>query len=291
MCEESSYDDEKKVLSIYNPTNHLITYENIEHILKNYGIHYHINDICVFQRSLTHKSYVVITNPEIIYEHLDGCVELQPESNERLEYLGDSVIGMIISSYLYHRYPKQNEGFLTKIKTKLVRTSMLSKFSLCIGLDKHLLISKHVEDICEGRTNERILEDTFEAFVGALYEDTYKNELENIGKALQICSDFVVHLMEDTTNFRDLTAVNDNYKELLLQLYHKIWTNKHPIYHEISAEGPTNKRLYTMGIKHPITNQVIGQGTARKKIMAEQIASREALLYFEKNTPPELGGT
>jgi len=82
----------------------------------------------------------------------------------------------IVSQYLFHRYLKQDEGFLTKLKTKLVRTNMLAKFSLYIGLDKHILISKYVEDMCGGRTNECILEDTFEAFIGALYEDVYRND-------------------------------------------------------------------------------------------------------------------
>jgi len=228
---------------------------------------------------------MVVTNPEIVYEFLAGCVELQPDSNERLEFLGDSVIGAIISSYLFHRYPKQREGFLTKLKTKLVRTNMLAKFSMHIGLDKHVLISKHIEDMCHGRINEKILEDTFEAFIGAFYEDIFRNDLTHIGIATQMCADFIIRLMEETTDFRPLISINDNYKELLLQLYHKTWDGIHPEYEEISAEGPTNFRIYTMGVRHPITKELIGQGKDRKKTVAEQTASKEALAYFEKHPP------
>jgi ribonuclease III len=282
-----SPDDEKKVLSIYNPTNHLVNSQVIKQIFEICELNYKPQNIQIFQQGLTHKSYVVITNPEIEFEHLDNCVELQQESNERLEYLGDSIIGAIVASYLYHRYYNQNEGFLTKIKTKLVRTNMLAKFSLYIGLDKHVLISKHVEDMCEGRTNERILEDTFEAFIGALFEDIYQDDNDKYGRAMQLCADFIIRLIEDTTDFRQLIAINDNYKELLLQLYHKTWNGIHPIYNEIKVDGPTNKRIYTMGVYHPVTKQLIGQGTARKKTMAEQTASKEALDYF-KQYPPQI---
>jgi len=277
--------EERKITFIYNPTNHLVTSKMIVDILKQCGIDYQPYDLSNFQLGLTHKSYLIVTNPEIEYEILENCVELQPESNERLEFLGDSVIGSVVASYLFHRYHKQREGFLTKIKTKLVRTNMLAKYSLHIGLDRHVLISKHVEDMCHGRTNDKILEDTFEAFVGALYEDIYRNDMSRLGMAMQVCTDFVVNLMEEITDFRPLISFNDNYKELLLQLYHKSWDNIHPEYHEISVEGVTNHRIYTMGVKHPITQELIGQGRDQRKNMAEQLASKEALSYFEKYPP------
>ena len=121
---------------------------------------------------------MIITNPECEYEQLEGCIALQPYSNERLEYLGDSVLGGIVSSYLFHRYKTMNEGFLTKLKTKLVRTRMLAAFSRYLGLGKYLLISKHVEEVCDGRKNDRILEDLFEAFLGALFKDAYQDNLD-----------------------------------------------------------------------------------------------------------------
>lgn len=279
---------EKKVMMVYNPSNHLITDADIVLIFRKCEIDYHPNNLSLFQRGLTHQSYVMSANEEFIYERLSDCVELQPDSNERLEYLGDSVIGAVTSAYLCRRYPLQDEGFLTKIKTKLVRTAMLAKYSAYLGLDRHVLISKHVEDNCNGRTNERILEDTFEAFIGAVFEDVCQSDLDcGYGCAMQMCYRFLIRVMEDTTDFRPLISINDNYKELLLQFYHKHWIGCHPIYYELNAEGKMNHRIYTMGVNHPETGQLIGQGTAQKKTTAEQLASKQALEYFEKNPPRE----
>ena len=275
---------EKKKLSILNPNNKLINPQIINNILGNCGLNYKVNDITIFQRGFTHKSYLIINNPDIEYEKLDNCVELQIKSNETLEYLGDSVMGSIVSSYLFHRYRKQDEGFLTKLKTKLVRTNMLAKYSTHIGLGDYLLISKHVEEVCEGRSNLRILEDTFESFIGALFEDVFQDKPENYGIAMQICADFIIYIMESTTNFRELISVNDNYKELLLQHFQKNFGGIHPIYHIINTEGPTNGRIYTMGVYHPNNDKlIIGQGIAKKKGQAEQLASQDALNYFEKS--------
>lgn len=274
-----------KVVLLYNPNNHLISLQDVVEILNACEVNYQPRDLSIYQKSLTHQSYIVVTNKNLIYDILPNCVELQPESNERLEYLGDSVIGMIISSYLYHRYPKMDEGFLTKLKTKLVRTNALSKYSMIIGLPQHILISKHVEDICNGRNNERILEDTFEAFVGALYEDVYHSDMSNHGLAMQVCADFIVKLMEDNTDFGELIANNDNYKEQLLQLFHKYWVGVHPVYKELSVTGTANKRIFTMGVHHPLTNELIGSGTSAKKHTAEQMASQEALKYFDLHPP------
>jgi ribonuclease III len=277
----TTQDKEKKMLCIYNPTNHLVDLHTISAILERCQLTYIPQNINIYQLSLTHKSYIHVSNYDVEFEYVPNCVELQSECNERLEYLGDSIIGSIISSYLFHRYPRQNEGFLTKIKTKIVRTKMLANFSIFIGLQEHILISKYVEDMCGGRSNERILEDVFEAFMGALFEDIYRHDSANYGFAMQICADFLIYLVENTIDFRLLISINDNYKELLLQYYHKAWGCIHPIYRNIKEEGPTNKRFFTMGVYHPISGELIGQGTDRKKITAEQIASKEALHYFD----------
>lgn len=282
---------EKKKFLIYNPSNRLLTPQIVTQLLAKCQLRYHVNDITIFQKGLTHKSYVIITNPEIEYDEDNKCVPLQLESNEELEFMGDSVISLVVTAYLHQRYPTQNEGFLTKLKTKLVRTKMLAKFSLYLGLDKYLLISKHVEDFCHGRTNERILEDTFEAFIGSLYTDLYRNDSDRFGIATQYCFNLIIHIIEATTDFRDLTAINDNYKEILLQFYHRTFTNIHPTYQIVSTSGPTNRRIFTMGIYHPNDGKLlIGQGTARKKIQAEQIASFEAIKYFKQHTPPSRDG-
>lgn len=275
---------DKKKLSILNPNNRLVNPQIINHILEMCGLKYEVQNISVFQKAFTHKSYLTLNHPDIEYERLDGCVELQSESNERLEHLGDSLLGSIVSSYLFHRYSKQNEGFLTKLKTKLVKCQALARYSSFLGLEKYLLISKHVEEVCHGRHNLRILEDTFEAFLGALFEDIYQGELANYGQAMQVCCDFLIYLIEETIDLRELISVNDNYKELLLQYFQKNFGGCYPVYQKLKVEGPTNKRLYTMGVYHPKKPQLlIGQGVAKKKGEAEQLASKDALNYLSND--------
>ena len=245
------------------------------------GVDYQIQDVKKIQQAFVNKSYVVITNPDIIYEQITGCVQLQPASNERLEYFGDSVYGGIISMYLFHRYPTQNEGFMTKNKAKLARTERMAKYIRYLGLAEYLLISKHVEEMCNGRDNDRILEDLFEAFIGALFEDIYKDDTDNYGRASQICAVFVIGLMENTIDFRDLIMCHDNYKEQLLMLVQKTFSGAYPEYRVISEEGPTNKRIYTVGVIHPENrDRIIGKGVGRKKIEAEQLASKEAIKWL-----------
>jgi ribonuclease-3 len=277
------YGDKKK-LSILNPNNQLITSQIINQIFENCGLTYRVQNLALFQKGLTHRSYVIINNPEIEYERIDGCVELQPASNERLEFHGDHILGTIVSSYIFHRYPKGAEGFLTKLKTKLVRTKMLAKFSSYLGLGPYILMSKHVEDVCDGRRNDAILENTFEAFMGTLFEDIYQDDMSNYGQAMQVCCDFMIMILETTTDFRELISTNDNYKEQLLQHFQKNFGGIHVIYHILHVEGPTNKRVYTMGVYHPKHPKLlIGQGVAKKKVQAEQLASKMALEYFEGN--------
>ena len=81
------------------------------------------------------------------------------------------MIELCVVWYLFERFPTQDEGFKTKIKTKLVNTDSLAKIALYLGLDKHLILSQHVDDVCNGRNNKHILEDCFEAFMGSLFLD------------------------------------------------------------------------------------------------------------------------
>jgi dsRNA-specific ribonuclease len=157
-----------------------------------------------------------------------------------------------------------------------------------MGISPYILMSKHVEDVCDGRNNEAILENTFEALLGTIYEDIYQDNLANFGQAMQVCNDFLVNLMEATTDFRELISTNDNYKELLLQHFQRAFAGKHPIYVSLNVEGPTNKRIYTMGVYHPEQpTLLLGQGKAKKKGQAEQLASQEALKYLTGTDQPQ----
>jgi len=96
------------------------------------------------------------------------------------------VIELSVVWYLYERFPLQDEGFKTKIKTKLVNTDSLARIALHLGFDKHLILSSHVDDMCAGRNNKHILEDSFEAFIGALFLDQQRLHAELTKKEGQI---------------------------------------------------------------------------------------------------------
>lgn len=269
-----------KKLLIYNTNNKYITAQFINNIFTSCNINYKINNLKHYQLALTHKSYIKQSNQEGIATIPSGqfCIPLQNYSNERLEYLGDSIIGSLVSSYIYHRYFRQNEGFLTKLKTKLVRTKTLSHFTQFLNLPQYILLSKHVEDTCNGRTNDAILENTFEAFIGAIFEDIYQNDINKYGYACDICNRLVIYLIEHTIDVQELVNNDDNYKEQLLQYFQKNFNGQFPIYTTLKEEGPTNMRLFTMGVYHPIdTSLLLGQGTSGKKTQAEQLASKQAL--------------
>ncbi len=277
------FNGDKKKLSLLNPNNKLVTADIINGILDLCQVTYRIQNVSLFQLSFTHRSYVIINNPEIEYEHVDGCVPLQLTHNERSEFLGDRVIDMVVAAYLYDRYKKKDEEDLTVLKSKLVKTKMLAKFSSYLGLGQYILMSKHVEDFGHGRQNEKILENTFEAFLCALYKDIQQDNMVNFGQAQQVCCHFLINLIEATTDFRDLLT-DENYKQQLLIYVQKNFGGLHPIYQILRADGPTNKRIYTMGVYHPRQAKLlIGQGTAKVKVDAEQLASKEGIEYFRQN--------
>src|SRR5207253_10471206 len=109
-------------------------------------------------------------------------------SSERLEYLGDSLCGASVGSYLYHRFPDEDEGFLTKLRTKLVCGTRLGEFAEKLGLQEFAIISRYVEQCNNGRRNFKILEDVFESLVGALFEDN--------NQSFDVCNRFMVAVVE-----------------------------------------------------------------------------------------------
>ena len=135
---------------------------------------FNITDITLYQKAMIHKSYCELPEYKEFEYPGENCYHYKKEIYETLEFLGDSILGSIVSSYIFERFHiihNQNEGFLTKLKIRLVCGENLCKFSKNINLQKHIIISKHIEEKCSGRENTNILEDVFEAFVGAIYLD------------------------------------------------------------------------------------------------------------------------
>lgn len=278
------------LLNPYNSNNKLISKKEIQKILG-----FPIYNLDIYQKAFIHKSYckkkgenILNGLPVILADKPDDALDLQEDSNERLEFLGDSILGAVITSYLYQRFG-EDEGFLTKIKTKLVNCETLASFSKCLNLDKHLVISKHVEERCNGRSNPSLLEDVFESLIGAIFIDynnnikitkTSKNITTNTGVGYQIAKNFIIKILESNVDFTHLIMKDTNYKDILLRYYQHTF-NITPKYKEMSVDGPPHQRNFTMAVLCP-DNRIVGKGTERSKKKAEQIASKQALLYYSQ---------
>jgi dsRNA-specific ribonuclease len=276
---------EEVILVPYNEANFLATEEDIISILSNNNVELDkINNINHFHEAFTHKSYLkkdifldkkmdkqaknIIGNP-------DNLLELRDNSYERLEYLGDRVIKLSISHYLFIRYNNQDEGFMTRLQTKIENKKSLAELAKEIGLDKYFIISRQIEQI-GGRTSEKILEDCFEAFLGALYLDS----------GFEVCFRLVINILETLIDYSEKLYQDCNYKDILLRYYHQ---NKwgHPKYFEVHHEGPPHKRKYIMAVQRhdaedyeDIQVRAFGYGDGSAKRDGEQKAAKMCLIKY-----------
>ena len=158
----------------YNPLNKLITKEQIQGIMTKYNVPFELHNLELYKRAFIHRSYIRRPDIEnkanniVIAPKPDDCIGLFTKSNERLEFIGDGVLECITKYYLYRRFPKENEGFMTEKKIAIVKNEAIGKIALEMGLHKWLIISKHAEEK-KIRTNLKKLGCLFESFIGALF--------------------------------------------------------------------------------------------------------------------------
>ena len=207
-------------------------------------------EIKLLKTAFIHRSY--------LNEHK----EFKSTSNERLEFLGDSVLSLIVANHLYEHLPKSSEGELTQLRAALVRTETLSKIAIKLELGKYLYLSRGEEDSA-GRANKTILADTFEALVGAIFLD---QDPETTRK-----------FIEKTIlgNWQELakSAVVDNKSKLQEKLQRKF--HQSPTYRMISSWGPDHARNFEVGVF--LENEELGRGTGPNKQNAAQNAAADAL--------------
>jgi ribonuclease-3 len=183
-------------------------------------------------------------------------------NNERLEFLGDSILGAVCATLLYRKYAEKSEGELAKIKSVVVSEDMLSAVARILQIDTMLLLGKG-EDLSGGRTKKAILADALEALIGALYLDSgYKAAYAFVSRYLSPEIDRVA----DTGYHRD-------YKSLLQEFCQRCF-RAYPEYHMVKHSGPEHERLFWIEVK--IDNKVYGPGMGRNKKSAEQEAARMA---------------
>lgn len=260
-------DNQKFSANPYNNRNFLIKETDVINIMKLFGIHdFKPKDIKLYQTAFIHKSYIPMKDYEE-YTNEDNSLPLQTESYEKMEFLGDSILGYIVCKYIYQRYTliyNQNEGFLTKLKNRLVCGETLAKLSKSVNFDKYIVISKHIEDNCDGRNNKNILEDVFEAFIGALYLD--KGDVNLIDTLL-------INIYETFIDFGEIILTDTNYKDQISRYFQNTF-NIYPRYEIIKIDN--NK--YTCNLFKD--NERVGTGVGTTKKGAEQDASNNALIKY-----------
>jgi ribonuclease-3 len=276
----------------YNNRNVLLQSKDLIDIFNNNGLNdIEFKNIDLYRVAFVHKSYCTMKNIDFDKSNINcppDCLPLQDMSYERLEFLGDSLIGMIVANYLYNRFPDQNEGFLSKIRTKIVNGRMLGYLSDKIGFPKFAIISKQVEE-SGGRNNFKIMEDIFEAFIGALFLDfqteSDKVQLPNTikiapftGAGYFIVESFIIYIIENYIDFCELIRIKNNYKDMLVSyMMHNL--QDIPKFYEVKILMKDNVRIFTYCIKDR-NNAIIATSTGSNKKEAENNTAKEALIYY-----------
>jgi ribonuclease III len=213
-----------------------------------------------FAQALVHRSY------------LSTADKFPCDSNERLEFLGDAVLGVVVAEYLYHAHPKASEGELTVLRSRLVNRKALAYYAKDLDLWKFLLLNLnplHAGD----KGSDTILADAFEAVVAALYLDG----------GLDTARSFILACVEAALaeGFLDERA---NFKSALLELTQS-QGNGIPRYSLVKEEGPDHDRTFTIQVL--VQNIPLGTGVGKNKKEAEQAAAEQALLALKEETLPD----
>lgn len=209
-----------------------------------------INNKKLFEQAFTHRSYLNEAGKKI-------------SSNERLEFLGDSIISLMVSSYLFKKYPNFNEGQLTNLRSLLVNTKNLAQIAAELSFGNLLLLSKGEEE-SKGRQNQSILADSFEAFVGYLFLD----------QGFEATSDFLTKvLLIKTDSFVEKKAFKDPKSILQETVQAKKQTSL--VYKVLREKGPAHAKIFEVAVF--VGKRILGKGNGRSKQEAEENAAKEAL--------------
>ena len=220
------------------------------------AIGYHFRNIALLQNALTHSSYA--------NERWHNSLL----SNERLEFLGDSVLGMLVAEYLYRNFPDRPEGELTRMRADMVCEKTLAAAANRIGIGDHLLLG-HGEDRLGGRNRESILADAMESVIAACFLDG------GIDAALKVVQKFI--LVEVPVTKMHNTDYKTALQELVQQKKNQVLT-----YTLVGQSGPDHDKQFDVEVA--LNGTVVGKGTGRSKKRAEQDAARAAIekLFPEK---------
>jgi len=213
----------------------------------------------LLRQALIHASYANESKPSVIAD----------SSNERLEFLGDAVLELVISCILFEMYPNFTEGDLTRARAILVCEASLAKVAQKLELGKHLKLGRG-EESSGGRNKPAILADALEALIGAIYLDAGLTATEQFIKTQ--FADLLYNVKDFSVTWRD-------YKTLLQELVQRDGTSQ-ATYELIHEFGPDHDKIFEVGVS--INGFLTGSGTGKSKKDAEQNAAREALEMLNK---------
>jgi dsRNA-specific ribonuclease len=228
--------DEGLIFNPYNLLNVEITLNDVQSILSHYGIPPIVHNMALYKRAFVHRSYTKRPHFENVQQNItiverpEGCMPLSSKSNERLEFLGDGILELVTKFYLYRRFPKENEGFMTEKKIAIVKNEAIGRIALEMHLNQWLILSKHAEEK-KIRTNLKKLGCLFESFLGALFLDFNKISVKDedkwfetlfakgpgfqTGIGFQMAQKFVENIFEKHIDWIALIQNDDNYKNIL----------------------------------------------------------------------------
>jgi len=209
-----------------------------------------IRNFEIFHQALVHRSSLHRTTNTIL-------------SNERLEFLGDSVLNLIVAEHLFHLSPEAEEGELTKVRSRLVNRKALAAYAKEIGLSDFVLMSASASQT-RGRGGDTIIADTYEALIAAIYLDA----------GYEAAKRFVKRQVLATTKSGVVVTRDENYKSMLLE-YSQGRGLGTPRYAVVKQEGPDHDRTFTVEVS--LNNKRAGSGKGKNKKEAEQAAADDAL--------------
>jgi ribonuclease-3 len=216
-------------------------------------------DLTLLQQAFVHRSY------------LNENPLLPLSSNERLEFLGDAVLGFVVAWELYQQFPTLNEGEMTNIRATLVSGDNLGHLAASLKLGDYLYLG-HGEEKSGGREKWRNLACTLEALVGAIFID----------QGLATTSDFILRLFGDSMQKAMDERVTSNYKSDLQQLV-QARQKKKPTYRLVETTGPDHDKRFIMEVM--VEHKVLGRGLGKSRQAAEKEAARQALETLLESQP------
>ncbi len=227
---------------------------NLEDLESNLGTQF--RNRSVLKEALTHRSYLN-ENPSWPFPH-----------NERLEYLGDAVLELIVTEYLYETFREYNEGKLTSLRSALVNYQMLSVIARDIDLEKYLYLSKgEAKDV--GKAREVILANAIEALFGALYLD------QGYGVSKRVITTIVLSRLDEVV----AKGLDRDPKSFLQERAQELFKIT-PMYKVLKEEGPDHQKQFFVGVY--FNENLAGEGSGTSKQEAELKAAEDALLRLEK---------